>query len=161
MEWSYSSLEWRHNGLDSVSNHQPRDSLFNRLFRRRSKKTSKLRVTMRGIHRGPVNSPHRWPSNAENVSIWRRHHVLDRSTAKLPRYLSNINVIFFPKYIPPGRNVRHSEGYIFKCIFLNENVLISIKISLKFFPKAPINNNPALVQIMTWRRTSHYLNQWR
>ena len=48
---------------DSVSNHQPHDCLLNRLFRRRSKKTSKLRVTglVRGIHRGPGNSPHKWP----------------------------------------------------------------------------------------------------
>ena len=38
-------LHWRHNGRDSVSNHQPHDCLLNRLFRRRSKKTSKLRVT--------------------------------------------------------------------------------------------------------------------
>ena len=36
----------------------------------------------------------------------------------------------------------------FKCIFLNENIWISIKISLKFVPKGPINNIPALVQIM-------------
>ena len=43
------SLHWRHNGRDSVSYHQPHDCLLNRLFRRRSKKTSKL---------GPVNSPH-------------------------------------------------------------------------------------------------------
>ena len=42
---------------------------------------------------------------------------------------------------------------IFKCIFLNENVKISIKISLKFVPKSPINNIPALVQIMAWLRT--------
>ena len=40
-----SSLQWRHSGCDSVSNHQPRDCLLNGLFRRRSKKTSKLRVT--------------------------------------------------------------------------------------------------------------------
>ena len=39
------SLQWRHNGRDSVSNHQPHDCLLNRLFWRRSKKTSKLRVT--------------------------------------------------------------------------------------------------------------------
>ena len=37
-------------------------------------------------------------------------------------------------------------------IFLNENVRITIKISLKFAPKGPINNIPALVQIMAWRR---------
>ena len=40
----------------------------------------------------------------------------------------------------------------FKCIFLKENVWISIKISLKFVPTGPINNIPALVQIMAWRR---------
>ena len=39
------SLQWRHNEHDGVSNHQSHDCLFNRLFRRRSKKTSKLRVT--------------------------------------------------------------------------------------------------------------------
>ena len=44
---------WRHNGRDSVSNHQPHDCLLNRLFRRKSKKTSKLRVT--GLCAG--NSP--------------------------------------------------------------------------------------------------------
>ena len=51
---------------------------------------------------------------------------------------------------------------IFKWIFLNENVWILIKISLKFVFKGPINNIPALVQIMGWRQqaTSHYLNQW-
>ena len=41
---------------------------------------------------------------------------------------------------------------IFKCTFLNENVYIFIKISLKFIPKGPINNIPALVQIMAWHR---------
>ena len=41
----YLSLQWRHDGHDSVSNHQPHDCFLNRLFRRRSKKTSKLRVT--------------------------------------------------------------------------------------------------------------------
>ena len=57
------SLQWRHNGSYSVSNHQPHDCLINRLIRRRSKKTLKLRVTgvLWGIHRGPVNSPHKWP----------------------------------------------------------------------------------------------------
>ena len=41
---------------------------------------------------------------------------------------------------------------IFKCILLNENVWISIKISLKFVPKESINNISALVQIMAWCR---------
>ena len=41
---------------------------------------------------------------------------------------------------------------IFNCIFLNEVVLNSIKISLKFIPNGPISNIPALFQIMAWRR---------
>ena len=57
------SLLWRYNGRDNVSNHQPHDCLLNRLFRRRSKKTSKLRVTglCTANSPGPVNSPHKWP----------------------------------------------------------------------------------------------------
>ena len=35
-------------------------------------------------------------------------------------------------------------------VFLNENIWISIEISLKFAPKVCINNNPALVQIIIW-----------
>ena len=52
----------------------------------------------------------------------------------------------------PRQNGRHFPDDIFKCIFLNENVQISIKISLKFVPKGPIHNIPALVQKMAWRR---------
>ena len=52
----------------------------------------------------------------------------------------------------PRQNGRHFPDDIFKCIFLNENVWISIKIPLKFVPKGQINNIPALVQIMAWRR---------
>ena len=51
----------------------------------------------------------------------------------------------------PRQNGRRFADDTFKCILLNENVRISIKISLKFVPKGPINNNPALVQIMAWR----------
>ena len=53
----------------------------------------------------------------------------------------------------PRQNGRHFADDVFKCIFLNGNLWISIKISLKFVPKGPINNIPALVQIMVWRRT--------
>ena len=71
------SLQWRHNGRDSVSNHKPHDCLLNRLFRRRSKKTSKLRVTGLCAGNSPVTVefPAQMASNAENVSIWWRHHV--------------------------------------------------------------------------------------
>ena len=58
-----SSLHWCHNDHDGVSSHQPHGCLLNRLFRRRSKKTSKLRVTglCEGNSPGPVNSPHKGP----------------------------------------------------------------------------------------------------
>ena len=48
---------------DSVSNHQPRDCLLNRLFGRKQRKhQSPVSLAfVRGIHRGPVNSPHKWP----------------------------------------------------------------------------------------------------
>ena len=73
---SNSPLQWRHNGLDSVSNHQPHDCLLNGLFRRRSKKTSKLRVTGLCAGNSPVTGefPAQMATNAENVSIWWRHH---------------------------------------------------------------------------------------
>ena len=53
----------------------------------------------------------------------------------------------------PRRNRRHFADDIFKCIFLNENEWVSLRISLKFFPKVRINNIPSLVQIMSWRRS--------
>ena len=60
---------------------------------------------------------------------------------------------FFNKYtLRPRQNSRHFADDIFNRIFVNENVIISIKFSLKFVPKGPINNIPALVQIMDWRR---------
>ena len=52
----------------------------------------------------------------------------------------------------PRQNGRHFANDLFKCIFVNENAWISLKISLKFVPKVQINNIPALVQIMAWRR---------
>ena len=52
------------------------------------------------------------------------------------------------------QNGHHFADDVFKCIFWNENVWISLKISLKFVPKGPINNIPALVQIMAWCRPS-------
>ena len=71
---SQSSLLWRHNGRDSVSNHQPHDYLLNRLFRRRSKKTSKLRVTGLFARNSPGTGefPAQMARNAEDLSIWWR-----------------------------------------------------------------------------------------
>ena len=75
-----SSLQWRHNGRDSVLNHQPHDCLLSRLFRRRTKEASKLRVT--GLCAGNSSVPGEFPaqmaSYAANVSIWWRHHAFEK-----------------------------------------------------------------------------------
>ena len=73
-------LHWRHNGCDSVSNHQPHHHLLNRLFRRRTKETSKLRVTGLCVGNSPETGefPAQMASNAENVSIWWRYHAISQ-----------------------------------------------------------------------------------
>ena len=66
---TFQSLHWRHSDHGGVSNHQPHGCLLNRLFRRRSKKTSKLRVTglCAGNSPGPVNSPRKGPVTRKMV----------------------------------------------------------------------------------------------
>ena len=78
-------LQWRHNGHDGVSNHQPHQCLLNRLFGRKSKKTSKLRVTGHCVGNSPGTGefPAQRASYAENVSIWWRHHVMGQGTCTL------------------------------------------------------------------------------
>ena len=73
-------LRWRQNGRDGVSNHQLYDCLLNRLFRHRSKKTSKLRVTGLCVGNSPGTPgtgefPAQMASSAEKYSIWWRHHA--------------------------------------------------------------------------------------
>ena len=102
-------LLWRHNGRHSVSNHQPHDCLLNRLFRRRSKKTSKLRVTGLCVGNSPGTGefPAQIASNAEMfsfddvimkpVDIWNAPKRCNGYAATLlpgnpSRTLSNVNV---------------------------------------------------------------------
>ena len=101
--WMY-ALRWRQNGRDNVSNHQPRDCLLNRLFRRRSKKTSKLRVTglCAGNSPGTGEFPAQMASYAENYSIWWRYHAvwsvgvaepgIQHSENKRNRWVPKVNV---------------------------------------------------------------------
>ena len=101
------TLQWRHNEHDDVSNHQPHDCLLNGLFWRKSKKTSKLRVTGLCVGNSPVTGEFhaQMASDAENVSIWLRHHVSSPSHGNAfhiiwailfvhNRPCRNINVIF-------------------------------------------------------------------
>ena len=80
------SLQSSHNGCDGISNHQPHDCLLNCLFRHWSKKTSKLHITGLCTGNSPVTGefPAQMASNAENVSIWWRHHVCQTSLCGLP-----------------------------------------------------------------------------
>ena len=80
-------LQWRHNGHDDVSNHQPHDCLLSSLFERRSKNRSKLRVTVLCEGNSPVTSefPAQRASNAEKVSIRWRHHDVVRQLHTLPK----------------------------------------------------------------------------
>ena len=72
------TLQWRHNGRDGVSNHQPCECLLGRPIRRRSEKTSTPRVTGLCVGNSPETGefPAQMTSKAENVSIWWRHHYV-------------------------------------------------------------------------------------
>ena len=75
--------------------------------------------------------------------------LLIHAMSHLPR---SFVVSPFVKHIEAETNGRHFADDTFKRIFLNENIRILIKNSLKFVPKGLINNIPALVLIMAWRR---------
>ena len=111
-----------------------------------------------------IRAPHQWSfvkvpftnSYVENISMtWRHHENSYRSrkqreiaaTQERQKGKKSINTL------RPRQNGLHFLDVIFKCIFLNENVWISITIALKFVSKGPINDIPALVQIMAWRRS--------
>ena len=84
------------------------------------------------------------------MTIW---HIPAYFFHVLPNWICNtLNTL------RPRQHGRHFPDDIFRCIFLNEYVWISIKISLKFVPKGPINNIPALVQIMAVNN-SGYVSQ--
>ena len=97
------ALHWRHNYHDDVSNHQPYSCLLNRLFRRRSKKTSKLRVTGLCVRNsaGPVTSPHKGP-------VTRKMFPFDDVIMELVGFLHNnhlIPMVMTFEYHPYDRNV--------------------------------------------------------
>ena len=91
------TLQWRHNGRDGVSNHQPHDCLLNCQFRRRSKKTPKLCVTGLCVGNSPGTGefPAQMASNAEYVSIWWHHHDAKRTLPHSKLY-SIVEVPHFP-----------------------------------------------------------------
>ena len=63
ISWCVNTLQWRHNEHDSVSNHQPHDfysTVYSDTGQRKHQSSASL-AFVRIIHRGPVNSPHKWP----------------------------------------------------------------------------------------------------
>ena len=83
------------------------------------------------------------------------HHIQDCDfpiTNELDIMQSYTKTWTYFSTLRPRQNGHHFVDDSLKCIFFNENVWIPIEISLKFVPKGQINNIPALVQIMAWRR---------
>ena len=87
--------------------------------------------------------------NQPMYTVWRITYA--QGFANIMLYILN-NYMIVVKTLRPRQNGRHFPDDIFKWIFFNENVWISINISLKFVPRGPINNMPTLVQVMAWRR---------
>ena len=98
-----------------------------------------------------VIAANRWNANVCFRSVWTPWAPWTRRTPRTYRgtWTARWDKI---RTLRPRQNGRHFADDTFKRIFLKENIRISIKISLKFVPKGPINNIPALVQIMAWRR---------
>ena len=130
---------------------------------------------VRGIHRSPVNSPQKgqwrgalmfsliclgingWVNNrkAGDLRRYRAHYdviVMAMSDIMTATLADTLPLIHFNSSLPE-QDGRHFADNSFRCIFLNENDRIPIWISLKFVPTSPIDNKPALVQVMAWRRT--------
>ena len=94
------------------------------------------------------------------VSTWRSGQIVGNSAGERKHYLWNTNMSKWRhgnesveelNTLGPRKDGRHFPNDVFKCIFLNEKVKISINISLKFVPKGPVNNISALV-LMAWCR---------
>ena len=85
-----------------------------------------------------------WPQNNTNLDSV---NLLKMLSAKCHSFCSDII-----NTLRPRKDGCRFPGDIFRCIFLNKNISISINISLKVIPNGQINNIPALVRIMAWRR---------
>ena len=94
------TLQWRNNERDGVSNHEPHDCLLNRLFRRTSKKTSKLRVSRLCVGNSPVTGefPTQRASYAEYVSFWWRHHDMQTLTRDNQSTTEPSKTVYIEKY---------------------------------------------------------------
>ena len=156
-------LRWRQNGRDSVSNHQPHNvnsTVYSDADRGKHQNSASL-AFVRGIHRGPVNSPRKWPVTRkmfpfDDVIMFRvasphSYDYFSASEVTLEVYYQEI-LYSNRNTLRPRLNGRHFTDKTHSKAFLNEDNGIWIKISLMFLPKDPINNISALVQIIAWPR---------
>ena len=100
------------------------------------------------MHRRGLQRITKWFIRAKNhghIDIWMQKNCKSSVLGMVVRF-------FCINRLRPKQNGPHFADNIFKYIFLNENVWISIKISMNFFPEVRINNIAALVQIRAWRR---------
>ena len=130
-----STLQWRHNERDGVSNHWRLYCLFNRLFRRIYKKTSKLRVIGPWEGNPPVTGgfPSQRANNAENFPF---DDVIVKTVTHLGR----------------NRLVRVLQGH-----FRVWRLMGLAQMSSKFVPKSQNDKEWALTQGMDWRQTVNRL----
>ena len=118
-QWiTFIALQWRHNECDGVSNHRRLDCLLNRLFRRRSKKASKLCVT--GLCEGKPSVTGGFPSqrgsDAENVSIWWRRHLY--SWDSMSRYFLHDILILLSLFLTVVYMYMHMYASNHVCIYV-------------------------------------------
>ena len=126
-----SPLQWRHNEHTGVSNHQPRDSLLNRLFGRRSRKTSKIRVTGLFAGNSPVTGefPAQMASNAENVSIWWRSCTI--AACKMTNSLRNT--------VETSNTAKEKAGFSHICLQVSVSWHMKVESNGRYFADDILN----------------------
>ena len=160
-------LQWRHNGHDGVSNHQRLDCLLNRLFRRRSNKTSKLRVitfVREIIGDRSVNSPHKGPVTRKMfpfddvivlipglghgcLPIWHQlwiesiiNYTLDEDIQILSMRIKCLHRFTLCEHFHDVNNVVHFSPITFSNAFCRTKPFYFDSISFKFVSKGPLDN---------------------
>ena len=125
-ELSDLTLQWRHSEHEGISNYQSHNWLLNRLFRRRSKKTSKLHVTGLCEGNSPLTGefPTQRASDAESVSIWWCHHEFKRLWIISPVLIFHTSCTFIM-----GQTL---QGAKFLDIYTATSLLISNEIQIDF-----------------------------
>ena len=152
------TLQWCHNERKDVWNHQPRDFLFSRLFRHRSKHLSSASLAfVRRIHLSPVNSPHKGPATRKMcpfhdvIMIFRKYgpyifkysrHLRQCLCRNVQYKTPSVQVL---THLPLDKMVANKQTIFSGAPLWMENKCNLIKLSVKFVPNGQIDNDKALV----------------